>query len=453
MKIQTLRNLIQEEIVKVLNETIYGENAIVFHRTNVSDLVNKVYTTGFHPGGGDVYGRGFYSTYDLKSQLRASMKSYYGNVIVKFSCPTSNFFFFDWNEFKKKELCKTLKCTEKDFIKKQLDYFELKYDEYDASKLPKSGFTSDIALNFVNTIENFTKKVDGIVFTGSRDGQVLVSYDLTRIVPVSFSTDEGETWTKVDKNLAYIKRSFNTKQKTPLQRANESFETIENYAQHLKDTGVLSGTYRIVNGKIQVSGNVDLTLDDLLNGKIPFAFGKVSGDFSCSSIALTSLENCPDSVGGDFSCYNNQLTSLAGAPKSVVGGSFDCDTNRLTSLAGAPESVGGDFRCANNRLTSLAGAPESVGGGFLCYNNSLTSLAGAPKSVGRNFDCDTNSLTSLAGAPESVGGDFYCTYNSLTSLTGAPESVGGDFLCSYNSKKFTKNDVTSVCKVKGTIRV
>jgi hypothetical protein len=365
MKLKELKKIINEQVLIVLNETIYGENAIVFHRTNVSDLVNKVYTTGFHPGGGDVYGRGFYSTYDLKSQLRASMKSYYGNVIVKFSCPTSNFFFFDWNEFEKKELCKTLKCTENDFIKKQLDYFELKYD---ASKLPESGLSSDIAMHFVNTIENFTKKVDGIVFNGSRDGQVLVSYDLTRIVPLSFSTDEGETWTKVDKNLAYIKRSFNTKQKTPLQRANESFETIEDYAQHLKDTGSLSGTYQIVNGKINVVGDVDLPKEALLNGKIPFAFGKVSGYFFCGDIELTSLENCPEAVNG-------------------------------------------------------------------------------------HFICSDNSLTSLAGAPKTVRGDFFCYNNQLTSLAGAPESVGGDFDCFKNLKKFTENDVTSICKVKGTISV
>jgi len=58
-----------------------------------------------------------------------------------------------------------------------------------------------------------------------------------------------------------------------------------------------------------------------------------------------------------------------------------------------------------------------------------------------------------AGAPETVGEDFICAYNRLTSLTGAPKTVGEDFYCFDNSKKFTENDVTSVCKVKGTIRV
>ena len=180
-----------------------------------------------------------------------------------------------------------------------------------------------------------------------------------------------------------------TIQKAPLREKVESFKTIEDYAQHLKDTGVLSGTYRIVNGKIQVSGNVDLTLDDLLNGKIPFAFGKVSGYFFCGDIELTSLENCP----------------------------------------------------------------EAVNGHFICSYNQLTSLAGAPKSIGRDFNCEYNSLTSLAGAPKSIGEDFNCSDNSLTSLAGAPKTVGGSFSCYKNLKKFTENDVTSICKVKGTISV
>jgi hypothetical protein len=210
-----------------------------------------------------------------------------------------------------------------------------------------------------------------------------------------------------------------------------SFRSIESYARHLKDTESLSGTYQIVNGKINVVGDVDLRKDNLSNGKIPFAFGKVSGDFDCGDIELTSLENCPEAVGGNFNINFNQLTSLAGAPKSI----------------------GGNFNCSNNELTSLTGAPETVGGGFSCADNRLTSLTGAPKLIDGNFYCADNRLTSLTGAPDSVGGSFNCSDNRLTSLTGAPKSVGGNFTCSYNSKKFTKNDVTSVCKVKGTIRV
>ena len=181
-------------------------------------------------------------------------------------------------------------------------------------------------------------------------------------------------------------------------------------------------------------------------------FGKVTGTFDCSSLALVSLKGAPQEVGEYFNCSDNQLTSLKGAPQTVggsfycsdnqlislegapqtVGGWFDCSKNQLTSLEGAPQEVGGNFWCGSNQLTSLKGAPQTVGGCFKCYSNQLTSLEGAPKEVDGDFDCFYNYLTSLEGAPKEVGGDFSCHSNQLTSLKGAPKEVGGDFSCSDN---------------------
>ena len=87
-----------------------------------------------------------------------------------------------------------------------------------------------------------------------------------------------------------------------------------------------------------------------------------------------------------------------------------------------------------------------------CSNNNLTSLEGAPSTVGGGFYCQNNDLTSLEGAPSTVG-NFYCSNNNLTSLEGAPSTVGGGFHCSKNTKKFTKEEVKAVSKVKGDIYV
>ena len=181
-------------------------------------------------------------------------------------------------------------------------------------------------------------------------------------------------------------------------------------------------------------------------------FGKVTGDFNCSELGLTSLkgapltvgekficfsnnltslEGAPKTVGGDFDCYDNKLTSLKGAPQ-IVGGEFDCSENQLLSLEGAPQTVGGDFWCDKNRLTSLKGAPQTVSEDFYCFDNQLTSLEGAPQTIGGNFKCSNNKLTSLKGAPQIVGRNFYCCKNRLTSLEGAPTEVGGYFDCHNN---------------------
>ena len=160
-------------------------------------------------------------------------------------------------------------------------------------------------------------------------------------------------------------------------------------------------------------------------------FGKVTGDFNCSGLNLTSLKGAPQEVGRDFDCSWNKLTSLEGAPQEV-GRNFNCNGNHLATLKGAPQKVGGGFWCYINRLISLEGAPQEVGESFNCYNNRLISLEGAPRRVGESFNCYNNSLISLEGAPQTVGGSFYCYYNQLTSLKGAPQTIGGDFYCEGN---------------------
>ena len=54
---------------------------------------------------------------------------------------------------------------------------------------------------------------------------------------------------------------------------------------------------------------------------------------------------------------------------------------------------------------------------------------------------------------EKIPRGFYCYDNSLVSLRGCPTSVGEDFYCSNNAKKFSKEEVKSICEVKCKITV
>ena len=156
-------------------------------------------------------------------------------------------------------------------------------------------------------------------------------------------------------------------------------------------------------------------------------FGKITGNFDCSSLGLKSLKGAPQKVGGNFYCFENQLTSLEGAPQKV-GEDFSCSGNKLTFLEGAPQTVGKAFWCSRNQLSSLEGSPQKVGGDFWCNDNQLISLEGAPQEVGGSFVCYKNQLTSLKGAPQTVGENFYCYRNpNLHSLDGIGE-VEGDIV-------------------------
>ena len=95
----------------------------------------------------------------------------------------------------------------------------------------------------------------------------------------------------------------------------------------------------VINSK----SNIIIRDTDLINGKLPFKFGRVDGYFDCDGCtSLTSLEGAPQKVGGHFDCSKcTSLTSLEGVPQEV-GRNFSCsDCPSLTSLEGAPKKIGG----------------------------------------------------------------------------------------------------------------
>ena len=112
----------------------------------------------------------------------------------------------------------------------------------------------------------------------------------------------------------------------------------------IEDDFKIDGTYELVDGVYNVDGNVRLIREC---EKLPFKFGKVSGDFSCSNNNLKTLKGAPKSVGGYFYCFGNNLNSLEGCPK-YVDGCFFCFGNNLNSLEGCPKSVDGYFFCDEN---------------------------------------------------------------------------------------------------------
>ena len=64
------------------------------------------------------------------------------------------------------------------------------------------------------------------------------------------------------------------------------------------------------------------------------------------------------------------------------------------------------------------------------------------------------NLISLKNCPKYVEGWFSCrTCPKLDSLEGCPKEVKGNFWCVNCKKKFTKEEVMSLCKVKGDIMI
>ena len=193
------------------------------------------------------------------------------------------------------------------------------------------------------------------------------------------------------------KKNYTRKENSIKIRLNEFLDAHPSYKDYLS----ISEDGKSVN----CSSSIFIYDIDLSNGRFPFPFGTVNGDFDCSVCSeLISLEGAPEKVDKNFNCSEcSSLTSLKGAPQ-IVGGDFVCDECLITSLEGAPEEVGGDFNCSEcHNLTSLKGAPKKVGHYFTCYScKKLTSLEGAPEEVGAFYCPACTGLTSLEGLPKII---------------------------------------------------
>ena len=132
----------------------------------------------------------------------------------------------------------------------------------------------------------------------------------------------------------------------------------------------------LADGIIDVTG--DVYISGGIHKKIPFKFGKVSGDFIFKDCKLESLHNAPKEVGGNFIVNKNNLIDLEGGP-TYVGKMYDCSDNLLCSLEGSPIIIYTDFDCSGNFLQDLIGAPKKIKGYFDCATNKLNSLDGIPE--------------------------------------------------------------------------
>ncbi len=185
--------------------------------------------------------------------------------------------------------------------------------------------------------------------------------------------------------MKYLKLFENFKDKSDLEKELDRYD-IKNYTINS-------------DGTIDVDGDVDLfyrpnNIDDSINTasiflqsnieiltKIPFKFGKVSGDFACSNNEIDSLEGCPYFVGGDFRCRHNKLTSLIGSPKEV-GGYFDCSHNELESLEGMPLEISKYFICVDNPNLKELDSLSNIEGDILCSKNiDISKFKGYCKNI------------------------------------------------------------------------
>ena len=192
----------------ILSEKIFGLLGFAYHRTREGGLKN-ILNNKFLPGGGDMYGKGAYLTYELESQLNSNMVNNYGEYIVKFKVNLDKVLIFDKNiqkivygkELSLWEQLIRFRVDNKFRDKEVMDIYE--------NKLSNVDYSSKVAFQFYDQYKFITKILNGILFTGKSDGLVLVMYNTNNMYPISYCfsdmyklNEKDLEWNKsLDKNL------------------------------------------------------------------------------------------------------------------------------------------------------------------------------------------------------------------------------------------------------------
>jgi len=350
-----LRSLIRETL---LLEEVYGAQAVVYHGTTadpvalISALLRDEFKAG--EGAGAMYGKGLYTVYDLKGTK--TEEGGYGDHVIKLKVNLYGYIIFDpviARLVYKKPLTPAEQAEE-------VGYNEIVVKALESVSLPQDGdFTSDSALDVSKELQH---NVKGLVFTGRRDGKVVVVYDPTTAVPMAWKrvavTVEGgketvnEPWTPVDRAALLEPRErpdVRDKEGRPVQQSAlrrsamgdfEAGKWDSSPLKILKRLEILPKDQRIVKGRLDLSRTRITSLPEGL---------QVEGTLNLAFTPITSLP-AGLKVGRSLYLSHTLITSL---PDDLqVGRDLDLSHTPITSL---PEGlqVGGHLFLSDTPITSL----------------------------------------------------------------------------------------------------
>ena len=232
------------------------------------------------------------------------------------------------------------------------------------------------------------------------------SLSVNEIKEINFD-DKGICWTYNPETLfnhierrivpynKYLTRFYGT---TPIDNIDwiESFFLYINYGAQEKELRVYDSQKVFLKGYVNI--NYSTMIEYSQGGETSYLLNGVTTKEDIlkkreSLLKTFSYNPQTNRYDYDGNLYKNDLGILVSEDKDgfiinfgKITGNFNCYGLGLTSLKGAPQTVGGDFKCSDNQLTSLRGAPQKVGGDFYCYNNpNLHSLDGMGQITGKIY--------------------------------------------------------------------
>ena len=309
----------------------------VVHRTEDENL-SLIGRDGFRSGGGNAWGDGIYTCYDLISTTKKNPYNnghervgVYGPTIIENEVLSlKDFIIFDYDVAKQyygKDY--SIKTQIKNIVPKEVYESHLpKIEEahnicLSHRDLPlKNLYTTD-AVRIIYLINEIMDHVRGIVFTGAFDGKVLISYDRENLVPIRYSNNDGKTWDKIKDKGAYkiAKENFF--------KLIKSESDLDNIVSKVKDR---------INNTITTKFGPDKNLDNLNYSEII----KVKNEFdyifkdsllsSFYSIDLTRFVVDDSKESDEYKLYKKSLEVIRNEFKELFEREFSEFKDSITKI-------------------------------------------------------------------------------------------------------------------------
>lgn len=207
-----------------IEDSLSKSRSIVFHSTSSKELYDIIVNRKFHAGraGGSMLGSGFYAN----QHLYQAQKGNYGPFILKAELANVDKFFFCnlkmYNEF-----FGTSYKTLREIIELQLKSKGRSIeDTKEASRfLINTDGASDSAAMSFSGFWSVIKSLGfhGLVYFGNYDRESVVCWIIKDVIPLAYSTDKGETWTKPTKEniRAEVESSYKESKESNLKSSDE----------------------------------------------------------------------------------------------------------------------------------------------------------------------------------------------------------------------------------------
>ncbi len=183
-----------------LTEAIYGSLATVFHRSKTDNKTSFKVFPGKTRTGVALFGGGFYTTYNIESQLTDRMIRNYGEYVFKIVTRVDKFFFID--KHLRQQASAKYDVKQKNAVKR---IEEIVSEDSDFNQWHDDGYLIYVVNKYSEVDDLIRENFEGIIYTSKDDGQCALIFNPVKTYTKVISVAHVPDWNVDSKKIEWKK--------------------------------------------------------------------------------------------------------------------------------------------------------------------------------------------------------------------------------------------------------